>query len=114
MPEVRTDDAARNLTYVWKGPESMPFGFEVRFPTVGVFAFLVVAGWVVVVATVPGGVVWRLFAAGLVIPAAAWVARTVMRHIDADRPVAYYVELLRREYRTPRPPQPIKKRNHRR
>ena len=103
MAEVRTDDAAVGLPYVWYGWTKVPLGFGVRFPTVGVFLAATFLGWFGVLVIVPG-ILAKALAGILVVPVAGYIARLIMRNIDADRPLAYYIEILRCEFHTPRPP----------
>jgi hypothetical protein len=105
---VRTDDTSRMLRFPWKGPASAPFGFEVRFPVVGLFLGFTLAGWVLVAFLAPNFGLG--FLAAVAVPLAAiWATRRIAPHLTPDTPLGYYLEVARHEYRTPRPPRPARR-----
>jgi hypothetical protein len=101
--KVSTDDLARNLRYPWMGPASAPFGFEVRFPVVGIFVSLCVAGWLVAWLVAPSFRIGALLF--VLVPAGSfWVTRKAAPHLTPDTPLRYYWSVIQQEWRTPRPP----------
>jgi hypothetical protein len=104
MGLVRSDDSARMLRFPWMGPASAPFGFQVRFPVVGLFVGLMVFGWVLDGLLAPSFKIGAMFAVIAVPAVALYVTRRIAPHLTPDKPIGYHLQVLRDEARAPRPP----------
>lgn len=97
MPKVATDDLARRLRYHW-----LPAG-GARFNTIGLFVATTVIVALLAASFSPAGT--RLHWLGIALaPGVAFLTtRKVMRHVDHDRPLAWWLAVVRAELDTPRP-----------
>lgn len=103
MPVVSTDDQARRLRYIYLGPVGFRFPFDARFPAIGFWLACTAAGILLSVAFSPPGTRLGLVGGCLSPVVAALVARKVMRHVDHDRPLRWWMQVVTGELATPRP-----------
>lgn len=111
MPVVRTDDAAKRLRYIYLGPSNWRLPVDVRFPSLGMFLVLCIFGWLLSFSLTPTFRLALVFCVGATI-IAGLVTKKVMKHVDHDRPIRYWLAVIRSELSTPRPP--ADQRSHRR
>ena len=113
---VSTDDAARRLSFVWKGPPESPMPFEARYqawigalaltPVLSTGAYLLLllpldlAPWHTVVRILVHLVAAFLVGAG----AAIWAVRKFGQVVTPVRPLTHHASVLLAEARAPRPP----------
>jgi hypothetical protein len=104
MPRLVTDDAPRRLRGVWLGPKGVRWPVDWTFAQWGVFALLSVVCPVTIFAAfaflnwylaICNGLLWG--------PVAAYfLTRWVMRFVDYDRPIRFWLRQLRGEWRRSR------------
>lgn len=105
MPILSTDDQARRIRYIWLGPRGFRLP-EARFPAWGLFVFVTFLLCALSFALAPPGT--RLAVLGCIIAPliALPLTRLVMRYVDHDRPLRYWMNVVVTELDTPRPLDP--------
>jgi hypothetical protein len=99
-----TDDAPRRLRGVWLGPKGVRWPVDWTFAQWGVFAFLTVTCPVVIFAAFVL-LNWYLAVCNAILwgPVAAFfLTRWVMRFVDYDRPLRFWLRQLRGEWQRSR------------
>jgi hypothetical protein len=101
VPVLRTDDVVRRQRALWLGPPGHRWPFDATYVAwgVGFAAAVVCAGGGLGVGVLAGGrTLWPLgLIAGVVV--AWWLARSLLRLVDFDRPIRYWRQVARDERR---------------